>query len=247
MDARLTFFNEPTATDKAQSKKLFQHYMETFSTFAKITQNTLYYIDHSCKKIYFSSFNSKVSEKFFEHEVDLIFWNGLLDNDGLLRLQIVNQAINSFTKNEAHEYGWKFNIKFVLYLLFDNQLRPYNITAIPIHIADNKMQSMLYFVLPHGGEDSEELVVTYTDKETYFTYNFDEKRFFQNDKVALSSLEISIIKYSGQGLSQQDLTEKFSISLHELKNIKYKLFLKMKVKSMPQALFMLHKMGLLNT
>ncbi|WP_047449425.1 helix-turn-helix transcriptional regulator [Alistipes sp. ZOR0009] len=245
MVGRLSFFYENMEFGEGLDEVTYENHVITFATYAKISESTLYYVDEYCRKIFMASYNPKISDTKFERELDYAFWVDHLNEEGIALLNQINKAVHHFLSADGKNLGWNFNLTFGLFLKLDKHFRQFTIVGIPVDFVGDKLRSMLFIVRPEKEHDLPFLVISYGKNEKNFKYDFKNEKFQELKKVELTPTELQIINYSGQGFSEVEICEKMNISMPDLKNIKYKLFMRLNVKNMPQALFTIHKLGLL--
>lgn len=245
MIRRLSFFSENIMFGGELDETTYENNSIIFATYAKVSESTLYYVDEYCQKVFMASYNPKISSSQFEKELDYCCWEGLLDQEGLKLLQEINIAIHRYLQFEGKGLGWSFNVTFSLCFKFEKDFRQFTVVGVPVEVVGDKLRSMLFVLRDKREHEFPFWEISYGKNEDRFRYDFAAKEFEKVSKLELTSLELQILRYSGQGFSESEICSKLNLTMPELKNIKYKLFMRLNVKSMPQALFMIYKFGLL--
>lgn len=245
MELRFNFYGDIPEVVKSNVEKSYNEHIGTFSIFAKVYQSTLFYIDRVHRKVYFASYNPEILSYNFEGETKVDFWMERLSEESASRLATINLAISQFSTNEAKEYGWNFSVSYSLTMHLDGAPLNLSLLGIPVEVVDNELVSILYMVTKSTDDLDDKLAIAYQQGPS-LQYNFNDGQFYLEDTVSFAEDELSIVKLSGLGFNEDEISSELELPVHDVKRIKYNLFLKLKVKNMPQALFTLHRLGLLD-
>ncbi|MCW8311215.1 LuxR C-terminal-related transcriptional regulator [Sphingobacterium sp. InxBP1] len=217
------------------------HYIELVKAFARVTNNSIYIIDYQLKSFEFVSDNplflaglspGKVMEmgySFYQKYVPLTDFEMLIN---------INNAGFSFyetiplEERKLYVISYDFQIQDASkkYILINHKLTPFFLTE------EGKIWKAMCIVSLSSKISSGNVTIEKLHSDLIWHLDLSTNKWVAHTRVNLTQREIEILRYYHRGLSIHETSKKIFISIDTVKFHRRKLFEKLGVSNMSEAL-----------
>lgn len=235
------FFNNKNTITNSDEGDIQIDYLSMVNAFSRITYETVYIIDYATKGFEYVSENplflcGNTAAEVKEMGYDFYF-KYVKKEDLEILLKINEEGFNFFEKipiSERLHYtiSYDFHIKNAL-----NKFVLINHKLTPIILKNGKIWKAFCIVSLSSKHDAGNVKIQNKKGDTWFL-NLNNSSWERQEKIQLNDREKQIIHYSGQGYTVQDIAEKIHLSADTIKFHRKKLFEKLEVSSISEAIAM---------
>ena len=204
-------------------------------TMARATGNGVYIFDYLKREVIYVSEN-------FVHWCDIPleeinrrgydFYLEYINEEDLKMLIEINDAaftfFNKLPENECIAYTISYDFHFCGFMV--------NQHYSPLCMKNGKIWLAVCFVGQSARKESGNIVMDSAESKYLYEYSLSLKKWIPKKKIILSSREKKIIRFSSQGFSVSEIANKLSVSYDAVKSQKRRLFHKLEVSSMSEAI-----------
>ncbi|PIF44725.1 regulatory LuxR family protein [Chryseobacterium sp. 52] len=237
------FFNDKNEVhhDAEIDRSQVGEYLEAVKAFSRITYQSLYVIDYQTRAFEYVSENplflcGKTSEEVKELGYAFYFQN-VKPEDVELLIKI-NEAGFEFYENIPVHERKLYSISYDFYLinskknmvLVNHKLTPMFLTE------EGQIWKALCVVSLSNSTASGNVVISREGSDELWKYNLESNRWEKDEKIKLSQREYEILSLYASGLTINEIAEKLFISADTVKFHRKKLFEKIGVNNIAEAL-----------
>ncbi|KXH79134.1 response regulator transcription factor [Chryseobacterium kwangjuense] len=237
------FFNDKNnvRNDAEIDRSQVGEYLEAIKAFSRLTYQSLYVVDYQTRGFDYVSENplflcGKSSEEVKEMGYAFYFQN-VKSEDVELLIKINEAGFNFYDKipvDERKLYSISYDFNLINgkknMVLVNHKLTPMFLTE------DGKIWKALCIVSLSSNTSAGNIVISREGSENLWKYNPETDLWLKNEKVKLSQRESEILSLYASGLTINEIAEKIFISADTVKFHRKKLFEKIGVNNITEAL-----------
>ncbi|MCW3161640.1 response regulator transcription factor [Chryseobacterium oryctis] len=243
MDEIKKFFSEKNEVNGISDFEIKQtgDYLEIVKAFARITYQSLYIIDYEKKSFEYVSENPLFLCGLSPEEVrDLgyaFYFRNVLNEDQELLLKI-NEVGFEFYDKLPFEERKMYTISYDFHIVNDKKnVILINHKLTPMFLTQNgKIWKAMCIVSLSSTNSAGNISITKENSDIIWKYNLDENRWIKEEKKKLSQRELEIISLYASGLTINEIASKIFVSADTVKFHRRKLFEKIGVNNITEAL-----------
>ncbi len=203
-----------------------------------------YIIDYYQKKVIFLSDNitkwGGITLEYIErYGIDFIS-----DKDIDMLIEI-NNAFFNFLSTKHYEQYTLYNISYNFRFISNKVQYLINQTYSPLQIRHGRIWLALCTITLSSRSTRGNIVIRKKGSDFIYRYSLEKHIWNEEELINLTEIEILIIRYSAQGLTNETIAKKLFKSVDSIKSYKKKMYKKLKVHSMPEAIVYSQNQGLL--
>jgi DNA-binding CsgD family transcriptional regulator len=218
-----------------------QNYLEIVKAFSKLTYQSIYIIDYQKRSFEYVSDNPLFLCGLTAHEVEVLgydfYFKNVNEKDLNLLLKI-NQVGFDFYDNLPLEERKDYTISYDFHLINEKKnLVLINHKLTPLFLnEEGKIWKAMCIVSLSPNHSSGNIVISKTNSDFISEFNLENNSWETKEKVKLSDRETEILTLYARGLTINEIAEKLFISPDTVKFHRRKLFEKMGVDNITEAL-----------
>ncbi|HCA06846.1 helix-turn-helix transcriptional regulator [Chryseobacterium sp.] len=237
------FFNKKNdvSTNAEIDRSQVGNYLEAIKAFSRLTYQSLYVIDYQTRAFDYVSENplflcGKSSEEVKALGYAFYFQNVKPDDVELLIK--INEAGFEFYENIPVDERKLYSISYDFYLINGKKNKVLvNHKLTPIFLTEGgKIWKALCIVSLSNNTSSGNIVISKERSDEFWKYDVVAKRWEKEEKIKLSQREYEILSLYASGLTINEIGEKLFISADTVKFHRKKLFDKIGVNNIAEAL-----------
>jgi len=224
-----------------KNKKTIENYLEPIKAFARTTYKSIYIIDYNKKGFDYVSDNplflcgnkaSEVKEMGYD-----FYLKHVIETDLELLLKINTIGFDYYENlplNERLDYtiSYDFHLKDL-----DGKVFLINQKLTPLFLTDDgKVWKAMCVISLSSEQNSGNIKVYKKGSDKVIEYDLESNCWKQSDKIDLSEREIEILHHSIKGYTIKEISEKLFISSETVKFHRKKLFVKLDVNNISEAI-----------
>lgn len=238
-----SFFSHKNTISDISDKDISQteNYLEVVKTFAKLTYQSIYIIDYQKRSFEYVSDNplflcGLTSKEVEDLGYDFYFKNvGEQDLNLLLKInQIGFDFYDNLPTNERKDYTISYDFHIINEkknsILINHKLTPLFLNE------EGKIWKAMCIVSLSPNHSSGNIIISNINSNLLFEYNLDSNKWETKEKIKLSERETEILVLYARGLTINEIAEKIFISPDTVKFHRRKLFEKIGVDNITEAL-----------
>lgn len=211
----------------------FKNVIETAKAISRASNFGVYVFDYFKRSIVYASKNMLFwcgisDEEIYKNGYDT-YLKYIPENDLKMLVDINNAAFDFFNKNISYQ-------QLDYSLSYDFHVRNFMVNQhyTPVLVKNNKIWIALCLICPSSKKTSGNVIMK-TGNGNY-KYSFEMKKWVLQPTLTLSDKEKLIIRYSAQGYSMKEIAARTFSSENTIKIQKQKLFKKLNVVSISEAI-----------
>ncbi|MCT2406842.1 helix-turn-helix transcriptional regulator [Chryseobacterium antibioticum] len=237
------FFNDKNdvRSDAEIDRSQVGEYLEAVKAFSRLTYQSLYVIDYQTRAFEYVSDNplflcGKTSEEVKELGYAFYFQNVKPEDVELLIM--INEAGFEFYENIPVDERKLYSISYDFYLINGKKNRVLvNHKLTPMFLTEGgQIWKALCIVSLSNNTSSGNVVVSREGSDALWKYDPEVNRWEKDEKIRLSQREYEILSLYASGLTINEIGEKLFISADTVKFHRKKLFEKIGVNNIAEAL-----------
>ena len=247
-DVNTLFFNNSTCDEEIISKSDIDMQIRGIENFARLTNTTAFVIDFDRHKMLYRTdrmlFLDQVSYSDYQRESENPYW-GLVAEDTLNYLlllrknyPLINQAIDA-EDYRTHICTIDFPIIVKKHEFFINQ----KFTPLVMR-SDGITKIGLFLINPSTSDHLESFIITQSEIRWRFNIEKGEYKPF-NLRTSLSFMEKVILERIKKGMTNEEIASNLNLSVPTIKTHRMRIFKKLSVKTMAEALTVIGNYNLL--
>lgn len=236
------FSNKNTISDiSAQDVSQTENYLEVAKAFAKLTYQSIYIIDYEKRGFEYVSDNPLFLCGLTPKDVELLgydFYFKYVGEKDLNLLLKINQIGFDFFDNLPLEQRKNYTISYDFSIINDKKnsiLINHKLTPLFLN-KEGKIWKAMCIVSLSPNHSSGNIIISDTHSANIFEFNLETDSWERKQKVKLSDRETEILSLYAGGLTINEIAEKIFISSDTVKFHRRKLFEKMGVDNITEAL-----------
>ncbi|RHH07923.1 LuxR family transcriptional regulator [Bacteroides fragilis] len=222
--------------------KAIQPCICTLDAFYRILPCSIYVIDYYKQNfLYISPNRLFLSDSTIEEikNMGYAYYYKLLPQEDRTFLEFINKEGFSFFYKLPKEDRMKYSISYDFFIFSGHNKRKVliNQKLTPIMLNDKNQIWLALCVIsiaPHKKRRG--IIIRKEGADTQYTYDFIEHKWETINIVKLSDIDIDILRFSEQGLSNQEIADILFYDVNSIKFHKKQIFRKLKVKSIKEAI-----------
>lgn len=237
------FFNSKNTIEELSKEDNFvlSDYLAPIKSFARITYNSIYVIDYQSKNFEYVSDNplflcGNTAEEVQEKGYAFYFEN-VVEEDLELLLKINQIGFDFFEKTPIEErlnltisYDFKLKTKTGQAILINHKLTPIFLNS------NGKMWKAVCLVSLSSNKTSGNIEVYNQKQQKYWEFDITNNLWEEKEKIQLTQREREILQLSVQGYTVNEISEKAFISSDTVKFHRRKLYEKLEVANIAEAI-----------
>lgn len=235
------FFSKNTVEEiSVQEKDQLKNYLQVTEAFSRIGYMSVYIIDYQNKNFEYVSDNPLFLCGHSADEVRMMGYNFYFkyvkkkDLDLLLK---INQVGFDFYERIPVPERKMYTISYDFHLLNKNKAILINHKLTPIFLTETgKIWKAMCIVSLSTHTDSGNITVFKQGANQLWNYNIKQDTWISEEKVKLTERELDVLRYYAQGYTITEIAEKIFVSPDTIKFHRRKLFEKMQVNNISEAL-----------
>lgn len=237
------FFLQSNTVNTISKKDISQinNYLELAEAFSRITYKSIYIIDYQTKKFEFVSDNPLFLCGLSSQEVKELgydFYFRVVKKSDLKLLLKINELGFNFYENLPIEDRKYYNIYYDFHIvneknhsiLISHQLTPVFLTE------EGKIWKAVCVVALSANQSSGNVKITKHGSLSMWHLDLKNEKWVEDEKVKLSERELEILRLYARGFTINEIAEKIFVSIDTVKFHRRKLFQKIGVQSINEAL-----------
>ncbi|MCQ2973312.1 MAG: helix-turn-helix transcriptional regulator [Bacteroidales bacterium] len=157
----------------------------------------------------------------------------------------INKAFFEYIKPISSEDYIKYSISYNYRFISKTAKFLINQTYAPIQIRNGKIWLALCTVTLSSRSTSGNIILKKNDSDIIYTYSVENHCWKKQQKIKLTLIEKLIIRYSAQGLTNSQISNKILKSENSIKSYKKRLYKKLQVHSITEAIVFSQNQALL--
>lgn len=208
--------------------------------FVRNTYQCVYIIDYFRKDFLYVSDNVEMlcgepAEKVREFGYDL-YLKHVPEEEQKMLLDINSEGFNKANTIPPEERV-EYTISYDFHLMNGRKKRLINHTLTPLMMTrDGRIWLALCTISPSTKSKPGNVVLKKADENWCYTYSLVTHRWERREAVTLSEIERDILRLSSQGYTMEDIATQLCRSVDTIKTYKKRLFAKLEVRSIAEAL-----------
>ncbi|GEN71968.1 MULTISPECIES: response regulator transcription factor [Chryseobacterium] len=243
MDDIDKFFSEKNTVHKLSQNELLQafDYLEPVKTFARITYKSIYIIDYQKKTFEYVSDNPLFLCGHSPSEVQQLgyaFYFKHVKPDDLELLLKINEVGFNFYENIPVEERKQYIISYDFHLVKDNKKNILiNHKLTPLFLTnEGKIWKAMCIVSLSQNNKSGNIEILKDGSDEIWKFNLSQNEWVKSAKIKLTDREKEILFLYAQGLTINEIAEKIYLTPDTVKFHRRKLFDKISVQNITEAL-----------
>lgn len=230
----------------------FEARKDNTSTFSIATGESLLLVDHFKRCTFLFHNNPKCNAMFGKpgyRKVPDNFLESFIYKDDIELFVIFVSAINDAVRNDFLKGDRSFYFSFNLLLhSARKKAAQYSFTVMPyLYSPDNKPWVIWCAIEPCDSTISGNLTLNAVKKGARYNFNVDKNKFCEEDNAwMLTNIEKTILQLSAEGFTEKQIAGLLKITISLLKNTKIRMFGKMNVNTIYEAISKAFKSGVIN-
>lgn len=223
-----------------QEKRQTGNYLEVISAFTRITYKSVYVIDYQKKIFEYVSDNplflcGHTPEEVLELGYAFYFKN--VKKEDLDLLLAINEAGFNFYETIPVGDRKQYSISYDFHLIHNNKEILINQKLTPIFLAaDGKIWKAMCIISLSSKDHSGNISVFKHGSDEVWHYEVNGKSWHKEQKIKLTERELEILRLYAQGLKITDIASKLFVSSDTVKFHRRRLFDKINVQNITEAL-----------
>lgn len=242
MDEIQRFFSRKNTVDYLSEVEYAQsgNYLEVLRAVARLTYMSMYVIDYQRKEFEYVSDNPLFLCNHTPAEVMAMgyaFYFKYVSEEDLEMLIRVNEIGFDFFNRTPLEDRKNYSISYDFNLQTGKDKILINHKLTPIFItSEGKIWKALCVVSLSSNATSGNILLSKTGEDSFWELNLNAGRWNKTDKSKLSERELQIVRLHAQGLTISQIADRTFIAVDTVKFHRRKLFEKLRVKNIAEAL-----------
>ncbi len=240
MELKIKDFFNPLAEGIVSNKKKFHNILidgvKRFAdTLAKTTDYGVYIFDYSKRELIYISDNIAqwcgISLKEIKRKGYDFYLEYIGEKDLKMLLEINNAALDFYKQlpeNERITYSVSYDFHFGNFMIKQH--------FSPIVIENGEILLAACIVSESSSKNSGNIIMDSTKSKYRYEYSLDKKKWIPKKKIKLTEREKKIIRFSAQGFTCSQIAEKLLTSYDCIKSQKKRLFRKLNVCTITEAI-----------
>ena len=214
--------------------------IQSVKTFAKSSHQYIYLLDYYNQKFIYTSdklvaWCGKVCIETLQSDFRF-FWEHIPEEDQKMIME-VNKIGIDFYNNLIPKERVNYTISFDFYFRNKHISRLVNHKLTPIMLApDGHVWLALGVIEMSANKTSGNIMVQKEGKSSFYLYDYKKHSWSEELTIHLNEVEQLIITFSAQGYTVDEIANKICLSIDTTKGIKKKLFKKLGVSSIAEAI-----------
>lgn len=243
MEEKNQFFSDRNTVNSISEKDFVQtgNYLEIVKAFARITYMSVYVIDYQNKGFEYVSDNPLFLCGLTPEEVQELgygfYFRNVKKDDLPLLLKINEVGFDFYEKlpledRKNHTISYDFHIinEKKNTMLINHKLTPMFLTE------DGKIWKAMCIVALSPNHTSGNITISKQGSGNIWKYDLESKKWVEEEKAKLSDREIEILRFYARGLTITEIAEQIFVSADTVKFHRRKLFEKIGVQNITEAL-----------
>lgn len=235
------FFSKNTVENiSAEEKDQLNNYLQVTEAFARVSYMSVYIIDYQNRNFEYVSDNPLFLCGHSADEVRKMGYNfyfKYVRKDDLDLLLKINQAGFDFYEKIPVSDRKLYTISYDFHLLNKEKAILINHKLTPIFLTEaGKIWKAMCLVSLSTHADSGNITVFKQGTNEFWSYDIKQNIWRNEEKAKLNERELDILRYHAQGYTINEIAEKIFISPDTIKFHRRKLFEKMQVNNISEAL-----------
>lgn len=243
MEDKNQFFSDKNTVKYISEKDTTQtgNYLDIVKAFARVTYMSIYVIDYQSKGFEYVSDNPLFLCGLTPKEVQELgygfYFRNVKQGDLPLLLKINEVGFDFYEKlpledRKNHIISYDFHIinEKKNSILINHKLTPMFLTE------DGKIWKAMCIVALSSNHTSGNITISKQGSETFWKYDLERNKWIEEEKPKLSDREIEILRFYARGLTITEISEQIFISADTVKFHRRKLFEKIGVQNITEAL-----------
>lgn len=235
------FFPKNTVGNiSVEEKDQLKNYLQVTEAFARVSYMSIYIIDYQNRNFEYVSDNPLFLCGHSADEVRKMGYNfyfKYVKKDDLDLLLKINQAGFDFYERIPVSERKLYTISYDFHLLNKDKAILINHKLTPLFLTEaGKIWKAMCLVSLSTHTDSGNITVFKQGNNEFWSYDVKEDIWRNEEKIKLNERELDILRYYAQGYTINEIAEKIFISPDTIKFHRRKLFEKMQVNNISEAL-----------
>ena len=220
--------------DEEEYKKL-PVLFNTLNNIGPVADLGFYIIDYYKQKVIFMSDNITKWSGITIYSTEQ---NGIdfISEKDMEMLEEINGAFFDILKTRPSEEYTKLSLSYNFRIFTDKVKYLVHQTFSPLEIRNGKIWLGLCTITLSSRSSTGNILIRQKDSRTIYRYSLEKHTWTLEESINLSDIEKLIIRYSAQGLSNEQIADKLLKSIDSVKSYKKKMYKKMKVHTMAEAI-----------
>lgn len=246
MNHKISDFFEPIETTKyigSDNYTRIESYLNALKAVSKLVDLSFYIIDYYRKNFFYVSSNPLFLSGYSREEVLKMgydFYGVCVPPEDLQLLLELNKAGFRFfyelpvKRREHATISYDFRLKnrdIGSFIMVNHKLAPLLLTE------NGNIWMAICLVTLSSRQTPGDVHIIMKDDQRHYDFNREEQKFVEKEKTKLSQKEYEILKLIALGSSLNEISEKLEISPSTIKNHKTKIFKKLNVNTVTEAVF----------
>ena len=240
------FFIDSNTVDFVDEKEyaVIDSIVASVESMVRTTGSGVYLLDYYKKNVIYVSENIRIWSGMDAVELlktGLSAYLNYIPNDDLEMLSEINDAAFRFWSrlpaDEWYNYVNSYDFRYHNFML--------NQRFTPVIMKNGRIWIGMCTVSMSSQNEPGNIIMKNVADGKMYEYSRESKRWILLPPIVLSDKEKNIIRYSGQGLSSAEIGEKLRVSMETVRSQKKKLFKKLQVNSMTEAIIFVSSNDLL--
>jgi len=216
-------------------------YLEVIKAFSRITYMSVYVIDYQKQNFEYVSDNPLFLCDHTPQEVETMgyaFYFRHVKKEDLELLLKINEVGFDFYENLPVEDRKLYTISYDFHLINENKnavLINHKLTPLFLSSEGKIWKAMCLVSLSHNHQSGNISIVKQGTDEIW-NYDLNESKWIKDEKIKLSEREVEILRLYAQGLTINEIAEKIFVTGDTVKFHRRKLFDKMGVNNITEAM-----------
>ncbi|MDR2816844.1 MAG: LuxR C-terminal-related transcriptional regulator [Proteiniphilum sp.] len=231
---------------------VFDRYLKLYRSLAMITQTTNLLIDHYKKNVYLYQHNQAYAGIFGRRtggQVDEEYLDIRISPEDATKFSTIVRAIKDCARSDFLKGDRSYYFSFDITLkISPQQSRLFSFKAIPCLFTEaGDPWVTIYHIEPSLQHTSGNLALHAVKKNALYHF-WEEKREYKlrTGVYRLSDGERKILQFSAEGFTEKEIADLLELSVYSLKNLKVRMFKQMSVNSLPEAIALAYRNGLIS-
>lgn len=243
MEEKEQFFSDRNTVKNLSEKDFVQtgNYLEIVKAFARITYMSIYVIDYQNKGFEYVSDNPLFLCGLTAEEVQELgygFYFRNVKKDDLQLLLKINEVGFDFYEKLPLEDRKNYTISYDFHIINEKKnsiLINHKLTPIFLN-EDGKIWKAMCIVALSSTHTSGNITISKQGSEDIWKFDLDDNKWIKEEKAKLSDREIEILRFYARGLTITEIAEQIFVSADTVKFHRRKLFEKIGVQNITEAL-----------
>lgn len=217
-------------------------FLEASTAFARNLYQPVYIVDFYRQNFFFISGNflylCGITGEQLNTNVDNLYFDYVPEEEEPMLKEIISKSFElfySFPKDERRD--WTLSYYFHLCYNENKRLIQHKITPLRI-TEDGKLWLALCMISLSSRKDSGNVTMRRFQHQDYFYYSIAKKVWYYREGISLTDIEKDLLSMSSQGYTVKEISERICKSEDTIKAYKRKLFAKLGVKNITEAVLL---------